>query len=351
MSEMTFYIEEVQDGDPPPSPPPDGGESDEESDDFVDLGDLTGQLEDYIKPEDNEVIQQPSNNNSTNKKKNKKKKKSGKKNRGNGGSGGGGVVNTAGFSFGDRVELHGLVGKIELNGCLGEISSNLLPSGRFSILLDDGNGPFDLKPLNLKKTSKLPNSTWLLKSRQCISSTSQSSSSSSSSIKTNNIGPSGRGGASLTSFDNNKENNLCIFGGANRQGVHYNDLHILTPSPTITKENTKENAKEHVKENENDLNMKNNTRSFEWHKILKMKGSIPKVRSGHSMLQCQIPCTSSSTTVNNMINKSESSLLVLYGGSDLSTNVLFDDLFHLILGKPNHKSHIYMYIHTYIHTI
>lgn len=45
-SNMTFYIEEVEDGDPPPEPPPDdvsGGEGFDPSD-ILDLGDLTGHM-------------------------------------------------------------------------------------------------------------------------------------------------------------------------------------------------------------------------------------------------------------------------------------------------------------------
>jgi hypothetical protein len=45
-SNMTFYIEEVEDGDPPPEPPPDDGSGGEGFDpsDILDLGDLTGHM-------------------------------------------------------------------------------------------------------------------------------------------------------------------------------------------------------------------------------------------------------------------------------------------------------------------
>jgi hypothetical protein len=46
MSNVTFYIEEVHDGDPPSESPLDGGndENFEDASDIVDLMDLTGQM-------------------------------------------------------------------------------------------------------------------------------------------------------------------------------------------------------------------------------------------------------------------------------------------------------------------
>ena len=55
--------------------------------------------------------------------------------------------------FGTRVELHGLKAK-KLNGQRGEVVGFVASSGRCEVKLDDGRGPYSLKPENLKKTAK-----------------------------------------------------------------------------------------------------------------------------------------------------------------------------------------------------
>jgi hypothetical protein len=332
MSEMTFYIEEIEDGDPEPSPPPDGGESDEDSangeDNFINLGDLTAQLTDLNSTIiDDEVT--PSGDCSgggstqTSKKKNKKKKNGKKKANKTQPtivvdakqSGGGGD-----YATGDRVELFGLVGKTELNGTLGSISSSgIMPSGRYSVLLDDGCGPFDLKPTNLKLTNKLPNSQWLLKPKKVVAlntnnnNSNSSGSNKNSSSKLNVCPPTGRGGASATLIDGTSNGGglkLCIFGGANRQGVHNSDLFILSTSiSSSTEVAAAGKATEAETESFNDV--------WQWNKCTNVTGTVPKPRSGHSAVLC-------SDNKDAKIKK-----LVVFGGSDLSSGVMYDDLYHL----------------------
>ena len=55
--------------------------------------------------------------------------------------------------FGTRVKLHGLKAK-KLNGQRGEVVGFFASSGRYEVKLDDGRGPYSLKPENLKKTAK-----------------------------------------------------------------------------------------------------------------------------------------------------------------------------------------------------
>jgi hypothetical protein len=316
MSEMTFYIEEVLDGDPPPSPPPDGGESDDDDgngEDFVDLGDITGQLEEYTKPQDDEILQQQNddnnNNNGKNNKKKNKKKKKGKKNRGANEGGGGGInvsnnkspVNNTDLHQGDRVELHSLLGKIELNECLGIISSDFLPSGRFSVILDDGSGPYDLKPMNLKKTNKLSTSNWLLKSKFKKKNNMNNKKNNKNLL---NQKPCGRGGSSLTLVNNEK---LYVFGGANRQGNHFNDCYLLSKMTSSSSSSSSEDI--------------TNEDEWKWEKISKIKGQIPKPRSGHTALG-----------VSQVSDGVSENVIVVFGGSDLSTGIMFDDLLHMVIG-------------------
>ena len=55
--------------------------------------------------------------------------------------------------IGTRVELHGLKAK-KLNRERGEVVGFVASSGRCEVKLDDGRGPYSLKPENLKKTAK-----------------------------------------------------------------------------------------------------------------------------------------------------------------------------------------------------
>jgi hypothetical protein len=52
--------------------------------------------------------------------------------------------------FGTRVELHGLKAK-KLNRQRGEVVGFVASSGRCEVKLDDGRGPYSLKPENLKE--------------------------------------------------------------------------------------------------------------------------------------------------------------------------------------------------------
>ena len=52
--------------------------------------------------------------------------------------------------IGTRVELHGLNAK-KLNRQRGEVVGFVASSGRCEVKLDDGRGPYRLKPENLKE--------------------------------------------------------------------------------------------------------------------------------------------------------------------------------------------------------
>ena len=51
---------------------------------------------------------------------------------------------------GPRVELHGLQARPELNGRGGVVGRLNATSGRYSVTLADGSGPFDLKAQNFR---------------------------------------------------------------------------------------------------------------------------------------------------------------------------------------------------------
>ena len=52
---------------------------------------------------------------------------------------------------GARVELHGLRAKPELNGQRGVVTDFDASTGRCSVQLEDGRGPYNIKPGNLKR--------------------------------------------------------------------------------------------------------------------------------------------------------------------------------------------------------
>ena len=60
---------------------------------------------------------------------------------------------SAHIPIGTRVELHSLNAK-KLNGQRGEVVGFVASSGRYEVKLDDGRGPYGLKPENLKKMKK-----------------------------------------------------------------------------------------------------------------------------------------------------------------------------------------------------
>ena len=60
---------------------------------------------------------------------------------------------SAPIPIGTRVELHGLKAK-KLNRERGEVVGVVASSGRCEVKLDDGRGPYGLKPENLKKMKK-----------------------------------------------------------------------------------------------------------------------------------------------------------------------------------------------------
>ncbi len=57
---------------------------------------------------------------------------------------------SAPIPIGTRVELHGLKTK-KLNRQRGEVVGFVASSGRCEVKLDDGRGPYSLKPENLRK--------------------------------------------------------------------------------------------------------------------------------------------------------------------------------------------------------
>ena len=58
---------------------------------------------------------------------------------------------TSPIPIGTRVKLHSLKAKPELNGQRGEVVGFVASSGRCEVKLDDGRGPYRLKPENLKE--------------------------------------------------------------------------------------------------------------------------------------------------------------------------------------------------------
>jgi TPR repeat protein len=57
---------------------------------------------------------------------------------------------------GSEVELFGLLAKPELNGRKGIVSALNGLTGRYVVLLDDGTGPFNLKPENVRAHEESP---------------------------------------------------------------------------------------------------------------------------------------------------------------------------------------------------
>ena len=163
MSEMTFYIEEVLDGDPPPEPPPDDGEGGGfDPSDFLDLGDLTGGLpqasQEEVGEEDNEDDEDNINDDDDDDGDDvsevsathgntrgdstsgsggpgaaaaatKKKRKKGRKGKGKGHAAAAAARPKDPF-VGTHVELHGLLAKPELNGARGTVLALRPDTGR-----------------------------------------------------------------------------------------------------------------------------------------------------------------------------------------------------------------------------
>ena len=61
------------------------------------------------------------------------------------------VAAAIGKIVGLNVELYGLQAKPQLNGQRGVVTGVDVASERFAVKLDDGRGPFHLKPGNLKE--------------------------------------------------------------------------------------------------------------------------------------------------------------------------------------------------------
>jgi hypothetical protein len=63
------------------------------------------------------------------------------------------------FEAGERVQIHGLVGRAELNGCFGVVESHNAASGRYAVALEQGGeAPIALKPTNLTSAPEYTNS-------------------------------------------------------------------------------------------------------------------------------------------------------------------------------------------------
>lgn len=214
---MTFYIEEVEEGDPDPElPPDDGTDGGFNAHDFLNLGDLTespatagttsapsghGCNSAHFASVDAAVMSGASPNEAINEQ-NKF---------------------TAPL-MGCRVELHGLVARPDLNGGYGVCSSFSSVSGRYSVALDDDRGIFDFKPSNLRLISQ---GGWLALLRA-----------GDSAAKPPHCDhPSGRGGAAMAVVEcpapvsgaghghDHQSSALILIGGADRTGS-YSDSNL-----------------------------------------------------------------------------------------------------------------------------